>query len=255
MRGGADGCVTAKLYSGTLRHARYSPKKHAFSYKVFMPFVELETLPELTARLPLWSTKRWAPARFLRRDFLGAPELPLTDAVRQRIKEETGNNHSGPIYLLANWRYFGYQNNPIAVYYCYDATEEQLQYVVAEVTNTPWGERHSYVLKAPDADQPLSTEFEKALYVSPFNPMNMTYRWYSNVPGMISTLGLRFSRRASVLSMLPSPPLSHSLPHRTPGNLAYPFMTIKVVAGIYWEALRLFLKGQPACSSEVNTLT
>ena len=119
--------MTAKLYSGTLRHARYSPKKHAFSYKVFMPFVELETLPELTARLPLWSTKRWAPARFLRRDFLGAPEIPLADAVRQRIKEEMGKDHAGPIYLLANWRYFGYQNNPIAVYYCYEAAGEQLQ--------------------------------------------------------------------------------------------------------------------------------
>ena len=76
-------------------------------------------------------------ARFLRRDFLGAPEIPLADAVRQRIKEETGKDHAGPIYLLANWRYFGYQNNPIAVYYCYDAAGEQLQYVVAEVTNTP----------------------------------------------------------------------------------------------------------------------
>ena len=100
MRSCTDGGVTAKLYSGTLRHARYSPKKHAFSYKVFMPFVELETLPELTARLPLWSTKQWAPARFLRRDFLGAPEIPLADAVRQRIKEETGKDHAGPILSL-----------------------------------------------------------------------------------------------------------------------------------------------------------
>ncbi len=89
-----------------------------------MPFVELETLPELTARLPLWSVKRWAPARFLRRDFLGAEEIPLADAVRQRILEETGCEQTGPIYLLANWRYFGYQNNPIAVYYCYDAPED-----------------------------------------------------------------------------------------------------------------------------------
>ena len=93
--------------------------------------------------------------------FSGRTEIPLADAVRQRIKEETGKDHAGPIYLLANWRYFGYQNNPIAVYYCYDAAGEQLQYVVAEVTNTPWGERHSYVLEAPDADQPLATEFRK----------------------------------------------------------------------------------------------
>jgi DUF1365 family protein len=75
---------------------------------------------------------------------------------------------------------------PIAVYYCYDKPGGACcEYVVAEVTNTPWGERHSYVLEAP-AQRPLATEFDKALHVSPFNPMNMTYRWYSNAPGMIA---------------------------------------------------------------------
>lgn len=245
MRSRADGGVTAKLYWGTLRHARYLPKKHAFSYKVFMPFVELETIHELTEHLPLWSTGRWAPARFLRRDFLGSPELPLADAVRQRIKEETGKDHAGRIYLLANWRYFGYQNNPIAVYYCYDATGKQLQYVVAEVTNTPWGERHSYVLKAPDAEQPLATEFQKALHVSPFNSMNMTYRWYSNVPGDDLNIQIALfedGRRIfdAVLSLAAEPLTARSARRAI---LAYPFMTIKVAAGIYWEALRLFLKG------------
>ena len=88
--------------------------------------------------------------------------MPLADAVRRRIHEETGDHHAGPIYLLANWRYFGYQNNPIAVYYCYDETGNQLRYVVAEVTNTPWGERHSYVLEAPSDAGPLVTEFRKS---------------------------------------------------------------------------------------------
>jgi DUF1365 family protein len=175
--------MSAKLYSGTLRHARYTPKKHSFTYKVFMPFVELETLPQLTEQLPLWSAKRWAPARFLRSDFLGPTTVPLADAVRSRIHAQTGRHHDGPIYLLANWRYFGYQNNPIAVYYCYDKPGGCLQYVVAEVTNTPWGERHSYVLKAPAEEGPLVTEFDKALHVSPFNPMEMTYRWHSDSPG------------------------------------------------------------------------
>ena len=74
--------MSAKLYSGTLRHARYTPKPHSFTYKVFMPFVELETLSQLTEQLPLWSAKRWAPARFLRSDFLGPETVPLADAVR-----------------------------------------------------------------------------------------------------------------------------------------------------------------------------
>ena len=244
MRRAPNGRVNARLYSGTLRHARYSPKRHLFSYKVFMPFVPLGKLDTLTATLPLWSATRWAPSRFLRRDFLGAAETPLIDAVRQRIWEETGQSHEGEIYLLANWRYFGYQNNPIAVYYCYDSSD-QLEYVVAEVTNTPWGERHSYVLRAPGNEAPLATEFQKALHVSPFNPMEMTYRWFSNAPGdelQIQIALFEQDQRVfdAVLSLSAEPLNSRSA---TRAILSYPFMTLKVVLGIYWEALRLFLKG------------
>ena len=234
-----------RLYTGTLQHARYTPKRHRFAYKVFMPFVELDTLPQFIKQLPLWSVSRWAPARFVRSDFLGDQSVPLADAVRRRIFEETGQQQTGPIYLLANWRYFGYQNNPIAVYYCYDPTGEQLEYVVAEVTNTPWGERHSYVLRAPGDDAPLRTEFDKALHVSPFNPMDMTYRWASNAPGddlqIQIALFEKDERIFDAVLTLTGQPLNARNARRA--ILSYPLMTVKVVAGIYWEALRLFLKG------------
>jgi uncharacterized protein len=237
--------MKAALYKGTLHHARYTPKKHAFSYSVFMPFVELSSLDQLTQTLPLWSTQRWAPARFVRTDFLGAAEIPLIEAVRDRIFEETGERHSGPIYLLANWRYFGYQNNPIAVYYCYCEQNKNLQYLVAEVTNTPWGERHSYVLPVPDGNAPLTTEFEKKLYVSPFNPMNMTYRWQSNAPDdalqIQITLFAADQRVFDAQLSLSATPLDARSAIKA--IAAYPFMTIKVVIAIYWEALCLFLKG------------
>ena len=114
--------MTNRLYTGTLQHARYTPKRHRFAYKVFMPFVELDSLPQFIKQLPFGLSVA-GPLRDLCAVIsLGDQSVPLAEAVRQRIFEETGQQQTGPIYLLANWRYFGYQNNPIAVYYCYDPT-------------------------------------------------------------------------------------------------------------------------------------
>jgi len=177
--------------------------------------------------------------------FFGPRDGAPCRCVRSRIHAQTGRHHDGPIYLLANWRYFGYQNNPIAVYYCYDKPGRSLQYVVAEVTNTPWGERHSYVLKAPAGEGPLVTEFDKALHVSPFNPMEMTYRWHSDSPGTSLAIQIALFQKNerifdAVLSLSAEPLNARSAVRAI---LSYPLMTIKVVLGIYWEALRLFLKG------------
>ena len=163
------------------------------------------------------------------------------DAVRLRIHEETGKHHAGPIYLLANWRYFGYQNNPIAVYYCYDQPEGRLQYVVAEVTNTPWGEKHSYVLEAPAVEGPLVTEFNKALHVSPFNPMDMTYRWRSNNPDESLAIQIALFQGGgkifdAVLSLTAEPLNARSAVRAI---LTYPLMTVKVVAGIYLSLIHI----------------
>jgi DUF1365 family protein len=131
------------------------------------------------------------------------------------------------------------------VYYCYCEQNKDLQYLVAEVTNTPWGERHSYVLPAPDNNAPLTTEFVKELFVSPFNPMNMTYRWHSNAPDdalqIQITLFAADQRVFDAQLSLSATPLDARSAIKA--ITAYPFMTIKVVIAIYWEALRLFLKG------------
>ena len=105
-----------------------------------MPYIRLDELPELFDSNWLWSARRWALARFKRSDFLGDPKLPLEQEVRRRIFEETGVSHRGPIYLLANMRYFGVAMNPIACYYCFNEDESCLEYLVAEVNNPPWNE-------------------------------------------------------------------------------------------------------------------
>jgi uncharacterized protein len=239
--------VRSRIYEGVLRHRRVSPRQHEFQYKVAMPYLCLDELPDIFATTRFWSASKAAPARFQRSDFLGDPALPLQDEVRRRIREETGAAQTGPIYLLANLRYFGYSMNPIACYYCFNDDETRLEYVVAEVNNTPWDERHSYVLAGPAAGRWLHTTFDKQFHVSPFNPMAMRYHWRSNTPDR--RLVLHMENRADGEKVFDAT-LALSARPMTGANLnklllRYPFMTAKVGLAIYWQALRLFLKGVP----------
>ena len=238
--------MKSRLYRGTLFHIRHQPKQHQFQYQVFMPFVHLQALPELVDHMPLWSARRLALACFRRSDFLGDPSVPLIEAVNRRIEEETGERFEGDIFLLANWRYFGFQSNPIACYFCYGANGE-LQYLVAEVTNTPWGERHSYVLKPQPGQATLTAQFGKAMHVSPFNPMDMQYHWRSSMPDeqfilRLSTLQNGERVFDATLSLMRTPITGRSL---TTVLACYPAMTLKVVAAIYWQALKLKWKKTP----------
>jgi uncharacterized protein len=242
--------VKSRLYEGVIRHRRLHPHSHQFSYRVFMPYICLDELPGLFDRKLLWSARRWALARFKRSDFLGDPALPLVQEVRRRIFEETGESHRGPIYLLANMRYFGIAMNPIACYYCFSEDESRLEYLVAEVNNTPWNERHSYVLAGPKQGRWLETEFDKQFHVSPFNPMDMRYHWRSSTPDRRLVLHLANTDAGTrvfdaSLSLSARPMTAKNL-NRTLWR--YPLMTAKIALAIYWQALRLFIKGTPLYS-------
>ena len=247
--------MKSKLYTGTLRHRRHLPREHAFRYRVFMPYLHLDELDAVLALSPLWSRRRFAPARFCREDFLGDPARPLKDEVRRRIREETGAEHTGPIYLLANLRYFGLQMNPIACYYCFSEDESRLEYLVAEVTNTPWNERHSYVLVA-DGERVLRCQFDKAFHVSPFNPMAMRYDWRSNEPGERLAIHLENhsdrGREFDATLALRAEPMTAGAMHAVLWR--FPLMTAKVALAIYWEALKLFIKRIPYHAHPGNTI-
>lgn len=238
--------MKSAIYKGWVRHRRYSPKRHQFTYRVFMMYLDLAELDEVFSLTRLWSPRRFALARFKREDFLGDSSVPLDQAVRQQVAAQTGIYPSGPVRMLANLRYFGFIINPIACYYCFDQ-QERLQFIVAEVNNTPWDERHAYVLSCDPDSRNQRITFQKDFHVSPFNPMNIQYDWRSNLPGEKLRIHMQNHREGELefdatVALEREPVTASSLRRLV---ISYPLMTVKVVLGIYWQALKLFVKRVP----------
>jgi DUF1365 family protein len=141
------------LYEGWVRHRRHAPHAHAFRYRIYMLYLDLDELDRVFAGRWLWSVNRRNLAQFRRSDYLGDPTIPLAEAVRARVREALGRAPTGPIRLLTHLRYFGHCFNPVSFYYCYAEDGTTLDTIVAEITNTPWKERHSYVLPVAGAQR------------------------------------------------------------------------------------------------------
>lgn len=237
--------LESAVYEGVIGHERRAPVAHRFSYRVAMVFVELAEIDQLCARHRLWSARRWAPVRFERSDFLGDPAVPLDQAVRDLVERETGARPAGPVFLLAHLRTWGWLFNPISCYFCYDESGSEVQWLVAEVTNTPWHERHAYVVGPPGEHL-----VKKALHVSPFMGMDQTYRIGYGAPGERLTIGIEVLDDAGPRAGEPRLVAEMAL-HRQPASRRsmgrmiwrHPAMTIRVSAAIYRQALSLKLKG------------
>lgn len=255
-----------------------------------MMYLDLTEIDQVLSLSRLWSRKNGSPARFVRSDYFNyqqpavqtsdLPELPadttdkkvnapiaedvldLDQSVRKAINHSLKFYPDGPIRLLTNLRYFGYCINPISCYYCFSGTEpdegaeEQLQALLIEVTNTPWGEKTHYALDLRNHAFNDEIDFQKALHVSPFMEMDMNYQWRGKVPGALLQYSL-----TNITRDLPSDNTDNGKRIFDAGVkfrrteitgqslnriiVRHPFMTMKVALGIYWQALRLTLKKVP----------
>ncbi|MCZ2721307.1 DUF1365 domain-containing protein [Marinomonas sp. 15G1-11] len=252
------------IYHGWVRHRRYSPKRHDFKYRVFMMYLDLDELDKVFALSSWWSKKSWHFARFKRSDYLGDPKQSLSESVRHKVKTQLGVDVDGPIRLLTNLRYFGFIINPISVYYCFDKAD-LLQAMVLEVTNTPWGEKVQYVLRCDPNTHKQRITFNKEMHVSPFHPMSHFYDWRSNVPKTKIAIHMENKNALSTnelaknsvvfdatLSLQREEISSTSLRRIL---LQYPFMTLKVVLSIYWQALKIWKKGIPVQDHPNSTVS
>ena len=231
------------LYRGIVHHRRHSPVEHRFDYRIFLVYLDLAELETVFTGRWLWSTRRIAVARFSRSDHLGEPSQPLDESVRDLVEARLGRRPLGPIRLLTNLRYWGYVFNPLSLFYCFCVDGKSLEAVVAEVNNTPWGERHPYVLPG----EPLQHQFRKEFHVSPFLPMDLDYHWRFTVPG--ESLAVQMGVFRGEQKVFDATMALGRAPITT-GTLAgsllrHPFMTAKVIAAIHWQALRLWLKKVP----------
>lgn len=246
----ASAGLKSAVYTGWVRHRRYRPHPHAFGYRLCLFYLDLSELDRVFAGRRFWSLNRRNLGEFRRSDYLGDPALPLDEAVRRRVAETLGRRPDGPIRLLAHLRTFGHCFNPVAFYYCYRPDAVTLDCIVAEITNTPWKERHSYVLDAGAAEahgSALAWGFPKAFHVSPFLPMQRDYGWRFQPPGAelrvhmdVLDGGTPDFDATLVLERreLDGASLARCL-------WRYPLMTLKVVAAIHWQAFLIWRARNP----------
>jgi DUF1365 family protein len=233
------------IYHGTVRHRRRVETDHDFTPKLFLAYLDVDALPGSLDRVPFWSARRWAPIRFRRRDFFDGGTRPLGSAVRDLVEERLGRRPQGPIYLLAHLRTFGWLFNPLAVYYLWSDRGDDLDAVVLEVSNTPWGERCWYVFDARDGI--TSAAAPKSMHVSPFLPMDISYRVTWTVPGTLLSLRIEVEHDGARIFDAHLALRRAALDRRNAIGMPvrHPLAPLRGSIGIYREALLLFRKRLP----------
>lgn len=250
------------IYRGTVRHRRFYPKRHEFSYRSTLFYIDLDELPFLFDGVRGWSLETRNLGRFCRADYVGDAKVPIKQAVQDEVVRLLGYCPTGAIRMLTNLRVWGVCFNPVTFYYLFDEGALHPRVILAQVNNTPWNQRHCYALECDPNTGKINTDFAKQFHVSPFNPLSMTYRWISTSPGENLVVHLEnhappdinqdplatSSAENLILHMDATLTLVRESWNRRALQTvlwAQPWLTIKVPLAIYWEVLKLLIKRVP----------
>lgn len=241
--------MNSSLYFGKVRHHRKSPKIHNLEYGIFMAHLFLDELKEVFKGRWLWSINKPNLSSFKRTDY-HRPEIDsLQDAVRDTMTRQLGEKMSGKISILTHLRTFGYCFNPVTFYYLWGDDLTSPVAIMTEITNTPWGERYAKCFRWKDTDMNEKSEydFRKEFHVSPFIGMDVDYDWRFQNPQETVKIDmyLRQNNKSFFSAHLHLKQKAISFKNLSMALIRFPFMTLKVTAAIYWNALLLKLKGCP----------
>ena len=228
------------IFSGNVRHRRFAPKYHAFNYKMYMLALDLDELNLVNKASKLFSLKKFSAISFFENDYVKGEPGNLKQRIANKVTQLGGNWDGTKVTFMGQCRNFGFYFSPANFFFCYDQ-DKQCRNMLVEVSNTPWLERHYYLV---DISQTETTE--KTFHVSPFMDLDMHYLWRVKAPSNKVFVHIENHKDEKVFDAT----LALTKQDFTATNmfktwLSLPAMTFKVVLGIYWQALKLFAKRIP----------
>ncbi|MEQ3696307.1 MAG: DUF1365 domain-containing protein [Pseudomonadales bacterium] len=240
------------IYRGVVVHTRHAPRFHSFNYHTHMLYLDLDELEQLSRSIALFSVNRFNLIGFHRKDYLQSHHDDLkADVIETILQDELGQELVAKksivsVRLLTQPRYFGLSFNPLSLFYCYDDAEE-LVCIVGEVHNTPWNQRHRYIIPCLPGKE-WQYQHAKDFHVSPFNPMNLNYHWTLSLVDehLKVVIDARVQQQEEDRHFVAAMRLSRTSVNRMPSLLIrYPLSAVTTVIRIYGQALKLWLKKVP----------
>jgi len=234
--------MASVIYSGHVRQRRYGEKNNAFKYSMFLTALDLDEVNDSFSVGRWFAVEKRAVLSFRHSDYLDGEGKLTRQKIWDKVVSLGGENYGGKGMLLGQLRCFGIYFSPVNFYYCHDEAGE-LRYLVAEVSNTPWNERHCYLV-----EHKQNTMTDKTFHVSPFMNEDMAYRW--RFTALNPRLYLNIDNVTPDGNTLFDATIYMDRQAFTRSNLIkqlirIPAMTVKTMLGIYWQALKITLKGIP----------